>query len=418
MNGPSNTGRVNTTVPAPAFPRKKSRRSKRRKVVVTPILSASHNNAVAERVKMPPVRKSPTAQGAVAIKAASAVLNKVQPDRTKRSQPQQNNRQSVQNSPVAKKKSRKSRNRSRKSNIAQKVAIATVASAINAPKVQNVGTDTKTDDTKFSSKYEFVFDNPVLLAALAESVNDETVTAGVRVIKKRSRGHKKAVLSSVALPNKGDNRPTKKQAELVPQRPLKNSPRNKIQQPCTKNNANIAIINDAARNNEIVLFKNEKDTLPVGTYYRTPEGLRSVPANLTSDDGAPIVKNHLCNLAYDGSVCAKMRRDLRHGFSTDVEKLYGDWARVVVKNAINEPGQITENRKKFELCVTMPGCINETKNVGGKKVIQKNTGVFEFTVRKSLYEKKGLCVHRFLAPKGMVGAYEFGAKAQNKRENQ
>jgi hypothetical protein len=169
---------------------------------------------------------------------------------------------------------------------------------------------------------------------------------------------------------------------------------------------------------EIVLFKNCKDCEASGSYFRNLNGIIPVPAALKSDTGLSIVKNHLSNLQYSPDAKQKMRMkgDIRHSFPVEVEHEAGNWARVVIKNPINDPDQIMDSTKEFKMFATIPGQINEVDNSRGKAIItQQLEGVFEFTVVKSPYSPKGLCVHRFFAPKGMVGASEFGAKAQNKR---
>ena len=169
---------------------------------------------------------------------------------------------------------------------------------------------------------------------------------------------------------------------------------------------------------EIVLFKNCKDCLPAGSYYRTSERIVAVPTNLKSDNGSSMVRNHLSGLKYAGETRGKMRTkgDIRHSFPKEVEDEVGNWARVVIKTSIDDPNQITDSTREFQMIATIPGQINEMDNSTGKAIItNKLEGVFEFTVKKSPYTDKGECFHRFFAPKGMVGAEEFGAKAQNKR---
>lgn len=175
-------------------------------------------------------------------------------------------------------------------------------------------------------------------------------------------------------------------------------------------------IYDPADKSEVIVFKDCKDILSPGVYYRSEDGLMPVPKDLRSNNGKRMVKNHLSQLTpLNDFVCQKT--DLHHSFSQYVEKECGDYARVVIKNVKNCPDQIKENDKKFDLYVTMPGVINKIDyaKTGEKIVTQENKGVFEFTVRKTLYEREGQCMHRFLAPKGMVGAEGFGAKAHNKR---
>jgi ankyrin repeat protein len=177
---------------------------------------------------------------------------------------------------------------------------------------------------------------------------------------------------------------------------------------------------------EFVLFKNCKDCLPAGSYYRASKEIFGVmtdlriaaPANLKNDNGQPVVKNHLSRLKYMGDTKMKMhmKGDLRHSFPKEVEREAGNWARVIIKNPIEDPDQITNSTKEFMMLATIPGEINEVDNTTGKSIITNQLlGVFEFTVKKSPYEEIGECFHRFFAPKGEVGVEEFGAKAQNKR---
>lgn len=136
-----------------------------------------------------------------------------------------------------------------------------------------------------------------------------------------------------------------------------------------------------------------------GVYYHTSEGIKPVPAHVRK----LMVTNHLSHLNYSG--CKKMGNaaDIKHHFDPILEKECGHWAWVVIDNPVGDLNSIMNKKKKFVLYATLPGIIN------------KQLGVFEFTVKKSLYEKSGICLHRFHAPKGIVGSNAFGAKASRKK---
>ena len=168
------------------------------------------------------------------------------------------------------------------------------------------------------------------------------------------------------------------------------------------------------RYTEIILFKHCLNCLPAGVYYRTSNGLQRVNGTLMSNDGI-VMANPLLQLIFSDHVLAKLHGDLRHSFSTEVEKEANPWACIIIKNAIADPSAITGS-KKFDLYITIAGQINEVDNsTGHPTIVNKLSGVFEFIIRKNLYKSKGICRHRFFAPKGMVGSAAFGAKAQRKR---
>jgi hypothetical protein len=182
-------------------------------------------------------------------------------------------------------------------------------------------------------------------------------------------------------------------------------------------------IYDPVRRTEMILFKECPYTLSAGVYYRTHNGLERMPIKLKSTTGAPMVYNHLFRLALAPFVNKKMNAaddNGTHNFSQLVESRCSSLARVVVYNDVNNFQAIKDHNKRFDLYITIPGVMNTIKyNAMDKKIITKQVkGVFEFKVRKTLYEKSGICYHRFFSSKGMVGAEEFGAKAQNKRMNQ
>ena len=176
--------------------------------------------------------------------------------------------------------------------------------------------------------------------------------------------------------------------------------------------------NNPAYYTETILFRDCQGCPPLGIYYRTANGLDRYNGKLVSNYGLAMY-NPLLNLKYASDALAKMYGDMRHGFSTEVENQAGDWARIVINNAINDPYQMLDGVKEFKIFVTIPGQINEVDNSRGQAIVTNQlTGVFEFTIKKNLYKKKGECFHRFFAPKGIVGEDEFGAKAQSKRMNQ
>jgi hypothetical protein len=108
--------------------------------------------------------------------------------------------------------------------------------------------------------------------------------------------------------------------------------------------------------------------------------------------------------------------DIKHHFDPIVENTCGDWAWVVIDNNARKPDSIKSAKKKFDLYITLPGRIYNENSDG--KIIgrhhKEELGAFEFKVRKTLYETKGKCYHRFYAPKGTVGATDFGAQARAK----
>jgi ankyrin repeat protein len=190
----------------------------------------------------------------------------------------------------------------------------------------------------------------------------------------------------------------------------------KVKQVIQRNKNDVRIY-EPSRNREIIVFKELKDILLPGTYCRTQKGLKPIPSDLESNKGLKMVNNHLSNLVPLNN-CVLRKRDDKHDFPDFVEKECGDWARVVIRNDKNNSNQITDNAKKFTMCATIPGRIDtiEIDDIEKKAVVtEQQSGVFEYKIIKKLDEEKGACAHRFFAPKGMVGAEEFGAKAQNKR---
>jgi len=143
--------------------------------------------------------------------------------------------------------------------------------------------------------------------------------------------------------------------------------------------------------------------IPFGVYCRGIDGqLISVPKYIKSDEGLVMISNHLSKLCYGQCPKKRMHNDTLHNFSEDIEKTFGGYSWVVVDS--KGPDKLTDNKKKFTLHITLPG-----------EVI-KEQGVFEFTVWKTLYEERGVCLHRFLNPKGELGAQEFGAKYRAKEQ--
>ncbi len=160
--------------------------------------------------------------------------------------------------------------------------------------------------------------------------------------------------------------------------------------------------------------------LLLGIYCHTAQGLRFLPFNTRSSNGKLIQGNQLAKLQYTEKIKRKMHNtsDIRHSFSVAVEANFGPWARVIIDNSIHRDlNQLLDPNQKFHLYITIPGHIDEINYLTGE-VIERHYGVFEFTVRKTLYDPNGLCVHRFFAPKGTVGATGFGAKARAKAQQQ
>ena len=156
---------------------------------------------------------------------------------------------------------------------------------------------------------------------------------------------------------------------------------------------------------------------PFGTYYRDQNGqLKSVAANIRRKNDLTMIENHLANLNY--SYCPKMRiKDGGHNFPESIEKQLGNLAYIFVKN--NDINKITDRNKKLRLYVTMPGKIDTVKYKNGQQdIIKSKPGVFEFEVKKSLYESNGHCYHRLFTSKGKVGAEGFGAEFRKKEEKQ
>lgn len=183
----------------------------------------------------------------------------------------------------------------------------------------------------------------------------------------------------------------------------------------TRTDSAISIMEPAAKPDcytEIILFKDCQNCIPDGIYYLVADGLILVEGTLVNSAGVKIY-NPLLNLTYTNHVLGKMYniKDKRHAFSTLVETEGARWARIVIKNPVNQP-QALLGSKNFEISITIPGQIDEIDYSTGKKVIKKSmTGIFEFVVRKNLYKPHGTCMHRFFAPtsKSVVGATEFGA---------
>jgi ankyrin repeat protein len=151
---------------------------------------------------------------------------------------------------------------------------------------------------------------------------------------------------------------------------------------------------------EKVLLGNKGEIVP-GLYYQTKDG-RIKLANVMNLK-KPMINNHLLNLDYSKCLKKNNTNDEFHNFSEDVEKLLGDQACVVVNTKSSK--KLFDIKRKFNLCVTIPGAIH------------KKSGVFEFAINKNLYKEKGECCHRFFNPKGTVGASEFGAKYRAKEQN-
>jgi len=193
---------------------------------------------------------------------------------------------------------------------------------------------------------------------------------------------------------------------------------NNVQITRTDNSIHIYEFNTPDHYTEIILFRDCDNCLAPGVYYRTSHGLNRVNGPLTSSNGV-IMYNPLLNLRFMEHVLSKIHGDKRHSFSQNVEAEGGSWARIVIKNAIDDTDQVLNGVKNFKILVTIPGEIREIDNSTGQAiVINRLSGVFEFVIRKNLYKVQGECFHRFFAPKGMVGAENFGAKAQNKVANQ
>jgi hypothetical protein len=193
---------------------------------------------------------------------------------------------------------------------------------------------------------------------------------------------------------------------------------NNVQITRTDNSIHIYEFNTPDHYTETILFKDCDNCLAPGVYYRTSHGLNRINGPLTSSNGV-IMYNPLLNLRFMEHVLSKIHGDKRHSFSQNVEAEGGSWARIVIKNAIDDTDQLLNGVKNFEILVTIPGEIKEVDNSTGQAiVINRLSGVFEFAIRKNLYKARGECFHRFFAPKGMVGATSFGAKAQNKVANQ
>ena len=169
----------------------------------------------------------------------------------------------------------------------------------------------------------------------------------------------------------------------------------------------------AGQFNEINIYKQKRDSINPGIYYHTAQGIQLVPNTLKSNSGKKMLKNQLLGLSFSKHVHSKKhnKNDTLHNFPDAIEKQFGQWARVIIDNRVGE--SLTDDNKKFDLYITIPGRISEIDYSSGEPIAQTtNSGVFEFVVRKSPYARKGFCVHRFFAPKGVIGAEAFGAEAR------
>ncbi len=158
----------------------------------------------------------------------------------------------------------------------------------------------------------------------------------------------------------------------------------------------------------------DKTIVPFGVYYRgIDRQIKSIPNNTKSRNGLSMVSNHLSQLNYCG--CPKKNSiDPLHNFSENIEKEFGNLAYVFIEN---ENPNFTDEDKKLTLCISMPEDIEKLKNKkNNSDIVINRLGAYEFVVRKNLYEAKGVCSHRFLNPKGTVGAQAFGAEYRKKEQ--
>lgn len=149
-------------------------------------------------------------------------------------------------------------------------------------------------------------------------------------------------------------------------------------------------------------LKNE--CISPGVYYYSFEGSPLIPVPF--ENSKKMVKNHLEDLIYSDHVVKKKNdiADDGHNFPECLEKNFGDWARVVIKKPI-DPNQLNDVNKRFTLMITIPGRCN------------RKEGVFEFIVKKRLYEYTGECRHRFFKMNGDCGARSFGGKTKKNIHN-
>jgi ankyrin repeat protein len=143
---------------------------------------------------------------------------------------------------------------------------------------------------------------------------------------------------------------------------------------------------------ERIMYDNSSNLL--GVYYRAQDG--QIKSVIAADLKKPMVKNHLLNLDYSQCFKKNHSADEYHSFSEDVETILGAQACVVVNT--KDSRKIIDINKKWDLYITLPGNI------------KNQSGVFEFTINKNLYEERGECLHRFFNPKGLVGSQGFGKK--------
>ena len=153
-----------------------------------------------------------------------------------------------------------------------------------------------------------------------------------------------------------------------------------------------------------------------GIFYKTLQGIKPVPASLRSQ----MPSNLLSNLKYDKCLKIKNEKDKTHSFPEEIEKEFGHWAWVVIDNPVQNTDAIGNKKKRFDLYATIAGSVYELSEDGSRVIGRhhnESPGVFEFKIRTNLYNSNGAeCLHRFYAPKGIIGALGFGAQARAKNQ--
>lgn len=154
-----------------------------------------------------------------------------------------------------------------------------------------------------------------------------------------------------------------------------------------------------------------------GIYYRDEDGeLFRILKSQESYDGYSMMNNHLSDLDY--SNCRKMLKedDFQHNFDQSIEEDFGHKAHVFIEN--DDLDQILDGSEELDLRITLPGKMDTIEYKKGKKsIIESEQGVFEFAVRKSLYQQEGVCLHRFFNTKnGEFGAEGFGVAFREEEE--
>ncbi len=213
------------------------------------------------------------------------------------------------------------------------------------------------------------------------------------------------------LPNKTKNKKTSiksiKKSGIL-QKLIASQPKNNVQM-----NSPLLLSTCTIREHLIrtAFEKNE----PFGIYYRAQDGqIKQVQTSVRSKNGLQMMNNHLSNLDYTDCL-KKNTADLLHHFPEAIEKQFGKSAYVFIET--KDYNKIIDGNKGLRLFITMPGQMDTVEYKDGQwNIIKSASGVFEFTVKKNLYEKQGLCYHRFFNPKGTVGAQGFGTEFRAKEE--